>query len=54
MPEVLILLVFCVKFDLKSHARVLYFLFDGNTFILLHWFAKKSDKTPTNLVHRPV
>ena len=26
--------------------RIFYFLFDGNTFVLLHGFVKKSNKTP--------
>ena len=32
--------------DKRGAIRVLYFTFTGRRFILLHGFAKKSDKTP--------
>ena len=28
-------------------SRIFYFTFEGDTFVLLHGFSKKSDKTPT-------
>ena len=39
-------------FELRSHSgsniqRIFYFHYTGNTFVLLHGFTKKSQKTPT-------
>ena len=35
-----------------DHARIFYFLFHGNTFVLLHGFLKKSNKTPISELER--
>src|SRR5688572_9829874 len=34
--------------DRQGEVRVLYFAFTGKTFVLLHGFIKKTEKTPKN------
>ncbi|WP_196595432.1 type II toxin-antitoxin system RelE/ParE family toxin [Pectinatus frisingensis] len=42
-----------IKFS-SDTARVLYFIFEGNTFVLLHGFTKKTNKTPVQELEKAI
>ncbi len=42
-----------IKFS-SDISRIFYFTFQNNTFVLLHGFTKKTDKTPANELDRAI